>query len=197
MTKVRFHGPIAGFSGAMGEMVFADIRAKNKTVAYMKKHYPPTELQLSQRTRFKEAALHAKAALENPGLRAFYETIAEQRDSNSYAVALTDFLVTPSFKPLDLRKYKGQIGDIITILAVDDIGMANVNVDISAQDGTPIEAGPAVEDGIRTGYWIYTATRQVALGSGVFIDISGCDHAGTKALLTENSNVGEDEVDSQ
>ena len=38
MTKVRFHGPIAGFSGAMGEMVFADNEGKGWTVAYMKKH---------------------------------------------------------------------------------------------------------------------------------------------------------------
>ena len=193
MTKVRFHGPIAGFSGAMGEMVFADTEAKNKTVAYMKKHYPPTEAQLNQRARFKEAALRAKAALDDPAKRAFYEMIAEQRDITSYAVALMDILVAPHFKPLDLSEYKGNIGDKITIRAVDDIGMANVEVNISAQDGTLIEGGAAVEDGIRTGVWIYTATIPVALGSDIFIKITGSDHAGTKAQMTENPTVGVDE----
>lgn len=193
MTKVRFHGPIAGFSGAMGEMVFADTEAKNKTVAYMKKHYPPTEAQLNQRARFKEAALRAKSMLDDPAARAFYEMIAEQRDTTSYAVALMDILVAPRFQPLDLSAYQGNIGDTITIRAVDDIGMANVTVSISAQDGTLIEAGPAVENGIRTGKWIYTATKQVALGSGIFIEIRGSDHAGTKALMTENPTVGVDE----
>jgi hypothetical protein len=48
MTKVRFHGPIAGFSGAMGEMVFADNEGKGWTVAYMKKHHPLSEAQLMQ-----------------------------------------------------------------------------------------------------------------------------------------------------
>ena len=193
MTKVRFHGPIAGFSGAMGEMVFADTQAKNKTVAYMKKHYPPTEAQVNYRERFRQAALRAKNALENPALRAFYEMIAEQRDNNSYTVAFTDFLVAPRFLPLDLSAYKGQIGDTIVIRAKDDIGMENVQVSISAQDGTPIEAGAAVEEGIRTGNWIYTATKQVALGSGIFVEIKGADHAGNKAQMTENPTVGLDE----
>jgi hypothetical protein len=89
--------------------------------------------------------------------------------------------------------YKGNIGDKITIRAVDDIGMANVLVNISAQNGTSIEAGAAVEDGIRTSYWIYTATKQVPLGSDIFIEIKGRDHSGTQAKMTENPTVGVDE----
>jgi hypothetical protein len=193
MTKVRFHGPVAGFSGAMGEMVFADQEAKNRTVAYMKTHYAPSQAQIDHRERFKEAALHAKAALANPATREFYDTIAKERGSTIQAVALADFLIEPSIKPLDLSEYKGRVGDTILIRAVDDIGLADVDVELTAIDGTNIEKGKAVENGIRSGYWTYTATKPVALGSDIFIKVVGVDHARTKAQITENPIVGAEE----
>lgn len=193
MTKVRFHGPIAGFSGAMGEMVFADQEKKGRTLAYMKKHYDPSQAQLNQWAHFKESARRAKAALENPVTRAFYEAIADARDSSTYAVAFTDFLVLPSFKAINLSEYKGRVGDPIRIRAVDDIGLADVEVTLSANDGTQIEQGKAVEDGTGTGLWIYTATVPVSLGSDIFIEVVGVDHAGSQAQITESPRVGVDE----
>ena len=169
MTKVRFHGPIAGFSGAMDEMVFADTKKKNRTVAYMKKNYAPTEAQLNHRAHFKNAVLRAQAALADPATYAFYAAIAEGKDSTAHIVALTDFLVAPTIKPLNLSEYKGRVGDIITIRATDDIGLADMDVALIANDGTRIEQGKAIEDGPRSGTWIYTATRSVPLGSDIFI----------------------------
>jgi hypothetical protein len=190
MTKVRFHGPVAGFSGAMGEMVFADNEAKNRTVAYMKKHTPPTQAQLDHRARFADCARRAEALLTDPAANAFYAAIAKERDTTAQIVAFTDFMVLPSFKALDLSEYRGQVGDKIGIRAVDDIGLASVDVKLVAQDGTLIEQGNATEDGIRTGYWTYTATQPVALGADIFVEVKGVDHAGNQAQLTENPTVG-------
>jgi hypothetical protein len=192
MTKVRFHGPVAGFSGAMGEMVFADNEEKNRTIAYMKKHRPPTQAQLDHRARFSEAAARAKALLENPAKRAFYEALAAEREVTAHIVAFTDFLVAPSFKPLNLTDYKGQVGDPIVIRAVDDIGLADVQVTLTANDGRQIETGKAVEAGFRTGIWTYTATAAVPLGSDIFIELVGYDHAGQRTQHTESPRVGED-----
>jgi len=193
MTKVRFHGPIAGFSGAMGEMVFADQEKKGRTLAYMKKHYERSQAQLDQCNRFTEAAQDAQAALEDPAVRAFYEGIAEERDSDAYKVAFTDFLVAPKIKSIDLSQYKGHVGDPIKIRATDDIGLTSVDVTLTATDGTQIETGSALERGARTGIWIYTATAPVALGSDIFVEVVGYDHAGIKAQRTENPRVGADE----
>jgi len=177
----------------MGEMVFADQEKKGRTLAYMKKHYDPSQAQLDQWAHFKESSRRALAALENPVTRAFYETIAKQRDSNAYAVAFTDFLVLPEFKPLNLSEYKGRVGDPIRIRATDDIGLREVEVTLTANDGTELEKGYAVEDGAHTGYWTYTATQPVLLGSDIFIKVVGFDHAGTRAQITESPRVGEDE----
>jgi hypothetical protein len=177
----------------MGEIVFADQKKKGRTLAYMKKHYEPTQGQLDQWARFKDAAQRAKAALENPVTYEFYATIARQRDSHAYAVAFTDFLVKPQIKPLDLSEYKGRVGDPILIRAVDDIGLGDVEVTLTANNGTQIEQGKAVESGLRTGQWTYTATAPVALGSDIFINVVGFDHAGTQAQITESPRVGVDE----
>ena len=190
MTKVRFHGPIAGFSGAMDEMVFADTKKKNRTVAYMKKHYTPTQAQLDHQARFAECAHRAEALLTDPAAYAFYAAIAREKDSTAQIVALTDFLVLPSFKPLNLSKYQGRVGDEIILRAVDDIGLTRVDVKITAQDGTPIEQGQAMEDGIRAGYWTYVATQPVALGADIFIEVTGVDHAGNEAQHSESPTVG-------
>ena len=190
MTKVRFHGPIAGFSGAMGEMVFADNEEKNRTVAYMKSHRPLSEAQLNQRERFSEAAAYAKSALADPARREVYLAVAQERDTPAFSLAVGDYLNLPEIKPLDLSEYKGQVGDPILIRAVDDIGFADLEVELTAIDGTPIEKGKAVEVGVRTGHWVYTATATVALGADIFIKVSGMDHARNEAQITENVIVG-------
>lgn len=190
MTKVRFHGPIAGFSGAMGEMVFADNEEKNRTVAYMKKRRAPTEAQRNHRQRFAEAADYAQSALADPVRRELYEALAQERDIPAFSVAVGDYLNLPEIKPLDLSQYKGRVGDPILIRAIDDCGFADLNVELHAIDGTKIEEGKAVEAGARSGHWVYTATAPVALGADIFIKVVGYDHAGNKAQITENPIVG-------
>ena len=68
-----------------------------------------------------------------------------------------------------------------------------MEVTLTANDGTEIENGKAVETGVRTGHWVYTATAPVALGADIFIKVVGLDHAGNKAQITESPTVGEDE----
>ena len=190
MTKVRFHGPVAGFSGAMGEMVFADNEEAGRTVVYMKKHYPPSEAQLAQQARLAEAAYHASEMLSDPATSAFYAQIAKERKSTAQAVAIADTLNLPSFESIDLSKYTGQVGDTIEIQAVDDIGLADLEVILSTRDGSPIERGKAVEKVARSGKWLYTATAPVALGSEIYIEVVGVDHAHNETKLAEYPTVG-------
>ena len=96
----------------------------------------------------------------------------------------------PTIQPLDLSTYKGCSGDVLEIRADDDLGLAELNVKIVAQNGTPIESGQAVEKGERSGKWLYTATKQVALGTDIFVEVKGVDHAGNEAQITENLTVG-------
>jgi hypothetical protein len=192
MTKVRFLGPIGGFSGEMDGIVFADTEEKNRTSAYKKKKKAPSEAQLAVQKRFTKASVRADEALKDPAKREFYEMIALQRESTAHRVAHQDYLVKPSFLPLDLSEYEGNVGDKIMVIAKDDIGLASVVFTLTATDGTRIEQGPASEDGVRSGDWEYTATVAVPLGADIFVEARGVDHAGNKAVVSANPIVGED-----
>jgi len=63
----------------------------------------------------------------------------------------------------------------------------------SSDTGAPIESGKAVETGVRSGTWTYMVTQPIALGTHVFIEVKGVDHAGNEAQLSENSTVGMDD----
>jgi len=191
MTKVFLQPGLRGLSGGMGDWVYS--LRKGKTVLGMKaiRNGEPSQAQMAHQERFKEAVSFAKLALADPALQAFYGPIAEQREITVYALAIGDFLKRPEFKYVDLDKYKGRVGDTIEIKAVDDTGLAFVDVKLVSQQGTPIENGSAIETGAGSGLWKYSATVPVALGSDIFIEVTGADHAGNKIKISENPTVGE------
>jgi len=189
MSNVELNETISGYRGKIGQLVFK--KYKGRTIVCRKGviSRPPTEAQLASRADFREASEFAKTVKANPALLAFYEPIARQREVTVRVVAMGDCLKKPTLKPLDLSHFKGQIGDVMEIKAVDALGLVELNVKIVAQDGTLIESGQAVEQGARSGKWIYTATAQVAPGTEVFIEVEGCNHAGNKARITEHFTV--------
>jgi hypothetical protein len=191
MTEVNLNETVDGYRGSIGRLVFK--RYKGRTIVSRKPKIekPPTEAQLAQRERFREAAAFGKSAQADPALLEFYAPIALERNISVYVLAMGDFLSLPTIKPLDLSKYKGRVGDPIMISAKDDIGLDDVDVTIVSNQGAPIEQGKAVEIGARSGKWVYTATAPVALGSDIFIEIVGVDHAGNRVKMTESPRVGE------
>jgi hypothetical protein len=190
MSEVDLNPTVDGYRGSIGRLVFK--RYKGRTIVGKKpvRTKEPGPEQLARQEHFKEAVAYAKSVLADPAAREFYKPIALQREISIYALAVGDFLKVPEIKPLNLAAYKGEVGDIIQIRALDDVGLADLDIRIVAQDGTLIEQGKAVELGVGSGKWTYTATAAVALGSDVFIEVEGIDHAENKAKITENPTVG-------
>ena len=83
MTKVRFEGPIGGFSGSMGKMVFADQKKNGKTIAYMKSQQVPTEAKLERKACFLEASAWADVARAVPR-SVFHPSRRLSNDSTNY-----------------------------------------------------------------------------------------------------------------
>ena len=193
MTEANLNPTIDGYRGSIGRLVFK--RYKGRTIVAKKPVVTaePSPAQTMQRQQFKAAAAFGKFAQADPALHAFYDPIALERGITVYTVALTDFLTKPTIKPLDLSNYKGRVGDTLLIHATDDIGLADLDVNISSDQGTLIEEDKAVETGTGSGMWTYTATAPVALGSDIFIEVVSVDHAGNRVKITESPRVGEDE----
>ena len=193
MSDVELNETINGYRGSIGKLVFKKYKGRTIVGRKVKSSKPPTEAQVNHRADFKAASDFAKTVKANPALLAFYAPIAKQRDVTVRVVAMGDYLNKPTIKPLDLSTYKGRIGDVIEIRAEDDLGLANVNVEIVAQDGTHIESSPAVEEGTGSSKWLYTVTKAVAIGTDVFIEVKGADHAGNETQISENPTVGVEE----
>ena len=190
--KVILQNGLRGLSGGIEDWIYQYRNGKT----YIGPRHPstkePTQAMLNQRALFREASVYGKMAIGDPALCEFYGPIAEERGMTIYTMAVTDFLNKPEVKPLDLDHYQGQVGDTILIRATDDLGLTDVDVKLTASDGTPIEQGKAIEKGINSGVWIYTATRSVAQGSDIFIEVVAVDHAGSEAKITESPTVGVD-----
>ena len=184
--KVILQPSLRGLSGKMGDWVYRYSKGRKKTYIGERPVHSgeQTEGQLAQRERFTDGSGYATAAMADPALKEFYAAAAEELGITPQNAAMADFLSVPSIKPLDLSNYKGQVGDPIVIRVNAKFGLASLAVAIDQQDGTDIENGPAVE--IANNKWIYTATQPVAMGTDVFIEVAGIDHAGKEVKMTEN-----------
>lgn len=189
MAKITFNGFVDTVRGGVGGLVVRKSRGK-----YTLSNKPdmtglePSEAQAVQRKVFARAVLYAKSVMEDPASLAFYEALAEQKDSPTFALCVGDYLNPPTMDELDLSQYHGRVGDQILITTQDDIGVIRVNVDLTRTDGTSIEKGQAIELG--TGNWAYIATVPVAAGTDIFIEAQAFDRPGGKTVCSANPTVG-------
>jgi hypothetical protein len=176
----------------MGDMVFKKRRGKvYVSIKSQGTTGEPSEAQLAQRKNFKRAVNYAKSAMADETSRAFYEDLAQRRETTARGLCIGDYLNEPTMDELDLSKYKGKVGDRILITTNDDVGVVEVNVNLTRSDGTPIEMGKAVEDGTGSGNWEYVATVPVPLGTDIFISAEAFDRPGHRTVASANPIVGE------
>lgn len=193
MAKTNLNSTIDDYRGSIGKLVFKKYRGRTIVAKKPVITAEPSQAQLDQRIRFKEAAAFGKFAQNDPELSAIYEPIARARELTVYTVAVQDFLKKPVIQPLFLSQYKGRVGDPILIHATDEVGLARLEVTLNSDNGTLIESGQAVESVPGTGKWIYVATMDVPYGTEIFIEVAALDHAGNRTKITESPRVGVDD----
>jgi hypothetical protein len=188
--KAFLQPSLRGLSGKMGDWVYHYSKNKEKTfIGEMPTSTKEqTEGQLAQQERFADAIHYATEAMEDTALSEFYTALAEVRDMAPRNVAMADYFNVPTFKPLELDNYKGQVGDPIVIRVNSKFTLATLEIAINKVDGTDIEKGQAVE--VSTNKWVYRATQPVPMGADIFIDMVGICHTGRRVKASENPIVG-------
>ncbi len=98
MKKIRLKYAIPELGGALYEVKLNLPRQEEMTEtkrSRKKRSDQPkrkaTEAQAAQRQRFKLAMEYARAAMADPGLRAFYEELAMQQGKSAFAMARNDY----------------------------------------------------------------------------------------------------------
>ncbi|WP_343694003.1 hypothetical protein [Chitinophaga sp.] len=136
----------------------------------------PTESQLDVREKFKLGVIYAKAAMDNPDLKAQYQAAAlrSNKDQSAYNLAVRDAAMAPEIRSITTAAYTGAIGSTISVKAIDDFKVATVTVKITSAAGVVIEQGNAIlqKNGLD---WLYTATAQNDALQGSTITVSATD----------------------
>jgi hypothetical protein len=132
-----------------------------------------TAAQKAHQERFRRAALYAKGAQARPE----YIAAAKKRGSTPFNVATGDFLHPPEIKRIQLAKYRGTAGDVIEVVALDDVLVTAVTVTLATGGGELIEQGPATRSGTHQALWVYTATQDAPAGP-VKVTVQASDLAG-------------------
>ncbi|MFJ1490117.1 hypothetical protein [Capnocytophaga canis] len=170
-----------GLSGKVGDILVFSQR-NGKTIvskAPKKRKGEDSEKQKQQQAKFQQAVLYGKAVLADENQKAMYE----KEGKKAYNVAVADLLNAPKIESINVSNYKGSAGDTIVIRATDDFKVVSVKVIIQNADGSLVEEGEAVLQGID---WIYTTTTQNPDLSGDKIIIQASD---IPANVTEKTEI--------
>jgi hypothetical protein len=162
------------FKKSNGHSIMANVPSKTTKQA--------TVAQLRIRDEFRMAANYAKHAITNPQLLTLYQSLA-RNGQNAYSAALADFLTPPKVTTLDVSAYKGMLGGIIAVRAVDAYSVKEVNVSIKAADGSVLETGPAVLDS-NGNFWCYTATKDANPVAGTIVTAIAKDNPGNSGTMS-------------
>lgn len=156
MSKSRNNVVTHGLSGMVGGMlVFKQVNGKTVVAQRPRKSSKePDEGQLARQQKFKEAAIFAKAIIQDPLYKQLYEGLSGKGKS-AYNIAFADYFKPPVLSKAVISNYQGQVGDKLKVQAVDEVKVESVKVTLIAQDQTIIETGEAslLPNGID---WEYT-----------------------------------------
>jgi len=184
MAKSHDNNATFGMSGRVGQFVYR--QWFGKTVVSKTRRpgsQEPTPDVLTRRTKFREAILFAKNAIQNAQLKAIYSIYAN-RGKSALNMAFSDRYHAPVIGEIDSSAYGGNAGEMINVPVTDNFKVASVQVKISLPDGTLLEQGSASVrlDGIT---WEYSSSMANGSLHGSMISITAMDHAGNTSVKSK------------
>ena len=180
--KLTLHPTFKTISGMMDDVVYRQVgdqvviqrRPRARTREW-------TPAQVAQRERFAQAVSYAQRVLGDPWQREMYAELAKERRRRADKLVTSDFLTPPEVRRVDVSTYHGQPGDLIRIIAVDDIEVVSVQVMLAAATGAVLEQGQA---GRQHGVWLYPATTLAPAGERITVSAIATDRPGNQATGT-------------
>ena len=181
MTMIKNNPLLKGASGMLGDViVYRESRGQIIMANRPKRSGKRTANQEAVSDRFLEAVQYAKMKVADPEQKAEYQAVVNERVNSAYAAAVNDYLKAPVVKEVRLKRYKGNVGDVIVVKAVDDFKVTGVFVEIVSATGTALESGNAVLQEASVFEWTFTAATANAALPGTQVIVSATDKAGNE-----------------
>lgn len=169
-------GNLVVFKNYYGRTIIAKVKTKKDNQVF-------SDDQRLVKERFKEAVIYAKGAVKDEILRDFYRPF-EKGGVKIYNLAVADFCKPPEVKSIKAAHYQGNVGDYLTIRAMDNFKVRGVEVTITKPDGSFVESGAAVL-APNEADWIYTATAINEEVAGTVITVSATDTPGNVTVFDQ------------
>ena len=138
----------------------------------------PSPAQQAQRERFTQAAEYARRVPADPWQRRMYERLAASFNRRVHKLLMSDFLTPPVVEEVDVSGYQRRAGDIVRVIATDDVAVTGVEIAITTTAGVRIEHGPATAV---HGVWCYRAIESPPGGEPLVITAVVRDRPGNEA----------------
>lgn len=120
-------------------------------------------------------------SLLDPAVKAVYQEVAKTANLRSaYTAAVTDYLKEPKIASVFTDNYKGEVGNVIFIAAVDQFKIQQMSITIMRADNTVIETGQPVVDQEQ---WRYVTTQPNSALAGSKIVIKAKDRPGKETTF--------------
>jgi signal peptidase I len=177
MPKIGNNPIMKGLSGMLGDVVvYREQRGTMVMSNRPKKPAAPTNHQKLQGSKFRQAVAYAHAQMEIPEAKAEYDArIDNKKFVSGFSVAVTDYLKGPEITAIEASEYRGQVGDPIVIVAIDNFKVTDVNVQIRSAADALIEEGPAIQNPANELAWIFATTQANAQLAGTKIVVRAKD----------------------
>src|SRR5258706_12555290 len=176
----------SNFSGLLGES--ATVRqVRGKIVTKNGPHRQPgrptptgkdTSKHEAAMERFLDASQYARQQISLAESKQMYGKRVTSKKRSAYVVAMTDYLISPKVRVIDVVDYHGTIGNTITVKATDDFMVTKVKVVITNAAGALIEEGEAGPDTLKVNRWGYNATAANPTLAGTKIRAVAYDRPG-------------------
>ncbi|MBT1704239.1 hypothetical protein, partial [Chryseosolibacter indicus] len=119
---------------------------------------------------------YAKSVLGDPAVKEAYELMKKDfKAKSAYGAAVADFLKVPKIVRVNAENYKGNVGNLIYIVAEVNGKILDMDVQILRADGTVVESGKATA---LKDYWQYEVKVANANVAGSKLVIKAADRPG-------------------
>lgn len=186
MAVVKRNIIVEGLSGSLGgQLVFQRGRGGRTIVRAMPtpSERAPTEQQLTNQARFREAIAYARQAKDHP----IYVEKARGTSKSAYNVAVADWFAPPDVVNIDLSQWHGGIGETLRMQVQDNVYVERVNVLITDENGDLVETGSASAEANGL-WWQYITTVDHPGGNGTVV-VSATDLPGNEGSLEVSKDV--------
>lgn len=163
-------------------LVFRNVRGKTVVSAVPSTPVKPSEAQKQQVQRFSEAMAYAREQMNNPAIKAGYESMARVKNMpNAFNVAVADFFHAPVIEGIDALR--DEYGIYICARVTDDFWVSRVSVELHNSSGVSFEQGSAVLQPNRAD-WIYRPVLQQHVLENTLCIIKAYDLPGNECVNT-------------